>query len=104
VPDQGISIAFKPAKPAGLAGFVFAGYPSRENSVWSAPQSATNAKFKIFFPLNMARAQAEAIQNRPAPEGVHPQAAEEVLRLFYKKRCISAQKGNCRLVYFVHLF
>jgi hypothetical protein len=86
-----------------LAGFVFAGYPSRENSVWSAPQSATNAKFKIFFPLNMARAQAEAIQNRPAPEGVHPQAAEEVLRLFYKKRCISAQKDNCRLVYFVHL-
>ena len=40
---------------------------------------------KYFLPLNMARAQAEAIQNRPAPEGVHPQAAEEVLRLFYKK-------------------
>ena len=31
--------------------------PTRENSVWSAPQSATNAKLKIILPLNMARAQ-----------------------------------------------
>ena len=77
--------------------------PLRENSVWSAPQSATNAKFKIIFPLKMARAQAEAILNRPASEGVQPQTTERVLRLFYKKRCISVQKANCRLVYFVHL-
>ena len=38
--------------------------PSRENSVWSAPQSATNAKFKIFFPLIMRKANAARIPNR----------------------------------------
>ena len=37
--------------------------PSRENSVWSAPQSATNAKLKIILPLNMPRVQ----QRRPPP-------------------------------------
>ncbi len=31
--------------------------------VWSAPQSATNTKIKIKFPLNMARACAAAILN-----------------------------------------
>ena len=37
--------------------------PSREKSVWSAPQSATNAKLKMIFPLKMPRAQAEGISN-----------------------------------------
>ncbi|MDR3768864.1 MAG: hypothetical protein Q3X99_06100, partial [Faecalibacterium sp.] len=37
--------------------------PTRENSVWSAPQSATNAKLKIIFPLNMPKVQ----QQRPPP-------------------------------------
>ena len=95
--------ATAPPRGASAAAAVSRYDPSRENSVWSAPQSATNAKYKIILPLNMARAQAEAILNRPASEGVHPQTTEGVLRLFYKKRCISAQKGNCRLVYFVHL-
>jgi hypothetical protein len=52
VPDKGILITFKPAKPAGLAGFVFTG---------------------------------------------------DKTSLIFQKRCISAQKDNCRLVYFVHL-
>ena len=34
-----------------------------EKSVWSAPQSATNAKLKIIIPLKMPRAQAEGIPN-----------------------------------------
>ena len=41
---------------SGAANAVSLYDPSRENSVWSAPQSATNAKLKIIFPLNMARA------------------------------------------------
>ena len=36
--------------------------PSRENSVWSAPQSATNAKLKIILPLNMPRVKRRAFQ------------------------------------------
>ena len=38
--------------------------PSRENSVWSGPQAATNAKLKIILPLKISRAAAEDIQNR----------------------------------------
>ena len=47
---------------SGAANAVFRYDPSRENSVWSAPQSATNAKFKIIFPLNMARAKRKPFQ------------------------------------------
>ena len=36
--------------------------PFCENSVWSAPQSATNAKYQIILPLNMARAQRKPFQ------------------------------------------
>ena len=45
--------------------------PSRENSVWSAPQSATNAKFKIFFPLKMARAKRKPFKIVSAPQTAH---------------------------------
>ena len=41
--------------------------PAGENSVWSAPQSATNAKLKIILPLKISRASAEDIQNRFFP-------------------------------------
>ena len=49
---------------SGAANAIFLYDPSRENSVWSAPQSATNAKFKIFFPLIMRKANAARIPNR----------------------------------------
>ena len=45
--------------------------PSRENSVWSAPQSATNAKFKIFFPLKMARAKRKPFKIVSASQTAH---------------------------------
>ena len=45
--------------------------PSRENSVWSAPQSATNAKFKIFFPLKMARAKRKPFKIVSALQTAH---------------------------------
>ena len=41
--------------------------PSREKSVCRAPQSATNAKLKIIFPLIMRKANAERISNRFLP-------------------------------------
>ena len=44
---------------------------SRENSVWSAPQSATNAKFKIFFPLKMARAKRKPFKIVSALQTAH---------------------------------
>ena len=49
---------------SGAANAVFLYDPSRENSVWSAPQSATNAKFKIIFPLNMASNDDDRRQRR----------------------------------------
>ena len=42
--------------------FAFLG-PSCEKSVWSAPQSAINAKLKIIIPLKMPKAQAEGTPN-----------------------------------------
>ena len=48
---------------SGAANAVCLHDPSRENSVWSAPQSATNAKLKIILPLIMVRAPAETIFN-----------------------------------------
>ena len=39
--------------------------PSRENGVQESPQTFLNPEIKIIFPLNMARAQAEAIPNCP---------------------------------------
>ena len=45
---------------SGAANAVFRYDPSRENSVWSAPQSATNAKLKIILPLNMPRVKRRA--------------------------------------------
>jgi hypothetical protein len=40
--------------------------PSGEKVVQKRPQAFLNHKYKNIFPLNMARAQAEAIPNRPA--------------------------------------
>ena len=37
-----------------------------ENGVQESPQTFLNPEIKIIFPLNMARAQAEAIQNHPS--------------------------------------
>ncbi len=39
--------------------------PSREKSILENPQIFQNCEIKIILPLNMARAPAEAILNRP---------------------------------------
>ena len=55
--------------------------PTRENSVWSGPQAATNAKFKIFFPLKMARAKRKPFKIVPVPLNSPPLPA-------FAKNCI----------------
>ena len=63
--------ATAPPRGASAAAAVSRHDPSRENSVWSAPQSATNAKFKIFFPLKMARAKRKPFKIVSAPQTAH---------------------------------
>ena len=48
---------------AGAANAVFLYDPTRENANRENPQIFPIGKFKIILPLNMARAQAEAISN-----------------------------------------
>ena len=43
---------------------VFLHDPTREKAILENPQIFQNCEIKIFFPLNMPRAQAEGIQNR----------------------------------------
>ena len=54
---------------SGVANAVSLHDPSREKAILENPQIFQNCEIKIIFPLNMARAQAEAIQNRPTPRG-----------------------------------
>ena len=53
--------------PANLALTPETANPSGEKVVQKRPQAFLNHKYKNIFPLNMARAQAEVIPNRPAP-------------------------------------
>jgi len=53
--------------PANLALTPETANPSGEKVVQKCPQAFLNHKYKNIFPLNMARAQAEVIPNRPAP-------------------------------------
>ena len=50
---------------SGAANAVFRHDSSRENGIPERPQTLRYAEIIKFFPLNMARAQAEAILNRP---------------------------------------
>ena len=53
-------------KETGVADAALIYDPSCENGFQESPQTFLKPEIKITIPLNMARAQAEAIQNRPA--------------------------------------
>ena len=49
--------------------------PSREKAILENPQIFQNCELKIIFPLNMAKAHAAAIPNRPSPLAPKPPGA-----------------------------
>ena len=51
---------------SGAAAAAFLYDPTREKGIAERPQALRYPEIKNLFPLNMARAQAEAILNRPA--------------------------------------
>ena len=72
--------------PANLALTPETANPSGETVVQKRPQAFLNHKYKNIFPLNMARAQAEVIPNRPAP----------ALQSFSRNDTIGHRKIPCR--------